>query len=128
MAIPKIYKNGVEITKPWSQEMYDHNAELKDYYEREITQIIESAKTMDELKKIASCIEYSSYVNYEMEEIREDLLNTLMYAELYIYKEMVTELSKEGFLEMVKDSDGEPMNIIGFESPAEIKELRKIYA
>ena len=128
MAISKIYKNGVEITKPWSQEMYDHNAELKDYYEREITQIIESAKTMDELKKIASCIESSSYVNYEMEEIREDLLNTLMYAELYIYKEMVTELSKEGFLEMLKDSDGEPMNIIGFESPAEIKELRKIYA
>lgn len=128
MAIPKIYKNGVEITKPWSQEMYDHNAELRDYYEREILQIIESAKTESELNQIASCIAYSSYVNYTMEEIREDLESTVMSAELYLYNEMVTELSKAGFLEMLKDSDGEPMNIIGFESPAEIKELRKIYA
>ena len=128
MAIPKIYKNGVEITKPWSKQMYDHNAELKDYYEREITQIIESAKTESELSKIASCVAYSKYVNYDIEEIREDLLNTLMCAELYMYNEMVTELSKAGFLEMVKDSDGEPMNIIGFESPAEIKELRNLYA
>ena len=128
MSIPKIYKNGVEITKPWSQEMYDHNSELKDYYEREITQIIQSAKTENELKKIASCIAYSKYVNYEMEEIREDLLDSIMSAELYMYNEMVFELSKAGLLEMVKDSDGEPMNIIGFESPQEIKELRKIYA
>jgi len=128
MAIPKIYKNGIEITKPWSQEMYDHNAELKDYYEREILQIIESAKTESELNQIASCIAYSKYVNYTMEEIREDLEGTVMGAELYLYNEMVTELSKAGFLEMLKDSDGEPMNIIGFESPAEIKELRKIYA
>lgn len=128
MAIPKIYKNGVEITKPWSQEMYDHNAELRDYYEREILQIIESAKTENELNQIASCIAYSSYVNYTMEEIREDLEGTVMSAELYLYNEMVTELSKAGFLEMLKDSDGEPMNIIGFESPSEIKELRKIYA
>jgi len=128
MSIPKIYKNGVEITKPWSKEMYDHNSELKDYYEREITQIIQSAKTENELKKIASCIAYSKYVNYEMEEIREDLLDSIMSAELYMYNEMVFELSKAGLLEMVKDSDGEPMNIIGFESPQEIKELRKIYA
>ena len=25
MAIPKIYKHGIEITKPWSKEMYDYN-------------------------------------------------------------------------------------------------------
>jgi len=24
MAIPKIYKYGIEITKPWSAEMYDY--------------------------------------------------------------------------------------------------------
>lgn len=128
MAIPKIYKNGVEITKPWSQEMYDHNAELVDHYRREITTIIESATTEEELKSIAHCIDFSSYVNYEMEEIREDLINTIETSESYWYKEMVENLVNEGLLEMVKDSDGEPMNIIGFESPAEIKELRKIYA
>ena len=128
MSIPKIYKNGVEITKPWSQEMYDHNAELVDHYRREITTIIESATTEEELKSIAHCIDFSSYVNYEMEEIREDLINTIETSENYWYKEMVENLVKEGLIEMLKDSKGEPMNIIGFESPAEIKELRKIYA
>lgn len=128
MAIPKIYKNGVEITKPWSQEMYDHNAQLVDHYRREITTLIESATTEKELSAIARCIEPSMYVNYEVHEIKQDLLNTLESIETYWYKEMITNLSDAGLLEMVKDSDGEPMNIIGFESPAEIKELRKIYA
>ena len=128
MSIPNIYKNGVEITKPWSQEMYDHNAELVDHYRREITTIIESATTEEELKSIASCIDFSSYVNYEMEEIREDLIKTIECSEKYWYKEMIENLANEGLLKMIKDSDGEPMNIIGFESPAEIKELRKIYA
>ena len=128
MAIPKIYKNGVEITKPWSQEMYDHNAELVDHYRRKITTIIESATTEKELKVIANCIDFSSYVNYEMEEIREDLIKTIECSENYWYKEMVENLVNAGLLEMVKDSDGEPMNIIGFESSSEIKELRKIYA
>ena len=128
MAIPKIYKNGVEITKPWSQEMYDHNAQLVDHYRREITTLIESATTEKELSAIARCSEPSMYVNYEVHEIKQDLLNTLESIETYWYKEMITNLSDAGLLEMVKDSDGEPMNIIGFESPAEIKELRKIYA
>lgn len=128
MNIPKIYKNGVQITKPWSQEMYDHNAELVDHYRREITTIIESAKTEEELSAIALCIDSSSYVNYEMEEIREDLIRTIECSENYWYKEMVENLANVGLLEMIKDSDGEPMNIIGFESPQEIKELRKIYA
>ena len=128
MAIPKIYKNGVEITKPWSQEMYDHNAQLVDHYRREITTLIESATTEKELSAIARCIEPSMYVNYEVHEIKQDLLNTLESIETYWYKEMITNLSDAGLLEMVKDADGEPMNIIGFESPAEIKELRKIYA
>ena len=128
MAIPKIYKNGVEITKPWSQEMYNHNEELKDHYRREIAALIESAETEEQLTAIAKCVDFSSYINYEMHEIKEDLLSTLECAETYWYKEMITNLSNAGLLEMVKDSDGEPMNIIGFESPAEIKELRKIYA
>lgn len=128
MSIPKIYKNGVEITKPWSQEMYDHNAELVDHYRREITTIIESATTEEELKSIAHCIDFSSYVNYTMEEIREDLINTIETSENYWYKEMIESLANAGLIEMIKDSNGEPMNIIGFESSSEIKELRKIYA
>ena len=128
MAIPKIYKNGVEITKPWSQEMYDHNAQLVDHYRREVAALIESAETEEQLIAIAKYVDFSSYINYEMHEIKEDLLSTLECAETYWYKEMITNLSDAGLLEMVKDSDGEPMNIIGFESPQEIKELRKIYA
>ena len=29
MAIPKIYKHGIEIIKPWSKEMYDYNESIK---------------------------------------------------------------------------------------------------
>ena len=36
MAIPKIYKNGIEITKPWSSEMYDYNDTIREYMIKEI--------------------------------------------------------------------------------------------
>ena len=36
MAIPKIYKHGIEITKPWSTEMYAYNDNIREYMIDEI--------------------------------------------------------------------------------------------
>jgi hypothetical protein len=142
MAIPKIYKYGIEITKPWSSEMYDFNENIKAYYVDEITKYINSLIQIEDFHVVASVINpygYGDGLGHDRSYMREDMIGNLQNAENYWIKEIVEEMI---ILQMIQPMMCEPtpempaislydlnvpMNIIGFESREEILKLREIY-
>ena len=140
--IPQIYKFGVEITKPWSNEMYQFNEELKAYYIEEISELIRSLETEEACKYVAKIVNPYGYgQGYDVETMKNDMLKNVENAELYWIKEMVEEFLKEDkyFItpllfvpadenDITSIDDGKIMNIIGFESKEEIQELRNTFA
>jgi len=140
--IPQIYKFGVEITKPWSNKMYQFNEELKAYYIEEISELIGSLETEEACKHVAKIVNPYGYgQGYDVEAMKKDMLKNVENAELYWIKEMVEEFLKEDkyfitpllFVPADENAitaidDGKIMNIIGFESKEEIQELRNTFA
>jgi len=127
MSKTKNYQYGIEITKPWSSEMYSFNENLKEYYKDEILNCINSLETFEQCNIVASCIEGSTYSNdFSVEHIKNNLINTLECSESYWYNEMIEALESEGFIEMMRfeatpemsniseDEIGTKMNLIGF--------------
>lgn len=142
MAIPKIYKYGIEITKPWSSEMYEFNDNLRAYYKDLIIELIDSLETPDECHVVASIVNPYGYglgLASDVEYMKEDMTNNVQNAENYWILEIVEELDNVKLISMMRfkstpempaislyDLD-EKMNIIGFESREEILELRERY-
>lgn len=99
------YEYGIEITKPWSQEMYAHNDKVleiakqniqaaldKAYAEYEPTAIIDKT---DAMHIIAKHICYYSWADHENQEIYEDAckeLNNTSYHFMHdFYQDMVDD-------------------------------------
>ncbi len=73
MAIPSIYKHNIEITKPWSKEMYTYNERIKEYMIREIMFCIDSLNNRSMADKLAKIINPYGYgEGYELKEIKVD--------------------------------------------------------
>lgn len=142
MAIPKIYKYGIEITKPWSAEMYDFNDNLRAYYEDQIIEFINSLETPNECQEIAKIVNpygYGQGLDHDVNYMKQDMINNVKTEGNWWIKDVVTELvAKEKIQPMICEPTpemswivlydaGEVMNFIGFESREEILKLRERY-
>ena len=80
-------KYGIEITKPWNNEMYDHNDKVADLMKAELKLALTKAyKNEDEelLRGVAKVICPSGYgVGFEMEDIYNESLRELEMVQNY---------------------------------------------
>ena len=129
MAIPKIYKHGIEITKPWSKEMYEYNENIKGIMIKEITFSINALQDEETAQKLAKIVNPYGYgQGYDLEAMRADMLNNVEYVETYWLAQIWDELIDAEFVQPIFGEGNEVYHIIGFESAEEIKELRTKFA
>ena len=107
---------GITITKPWSKEMYAHNEELAEVVKETVHQMWVDALTeamedyrdedelgnlyseldwgqaSDEMWRIQKAITYYSFSNQSIEEVADEVEETLEDMPLYQLKELVEEL------------------------------------
>ena len=127
MSKSKTYQYGIELTKPWSSEMYDFNENLKAYYKDEILKCIDALETFEQCNIVASCIEGSTYsADFTVQDIKDNLKITLECSATYWYAEMIEALDSENLIEMMQfeatpemsnisiDEIGKKMNLIGY--------------
>lgn len=128
--IPKIYKHNIEITKPWSKEMYTYNQEVSSYMIKEIQFAINALSDLDIAKKLGKIVTASGYgYGFTLESIKEDLLNNIESVETWWLNEIWNDLITANFVIPNFVGEGnEVFHIIGFESAGEIKELRTKFA
>ena len=107
---------GITITKPWSKEMYDHNEEVAEIVKETVHQMWVDAlkeaiedyrdedelgnlyselswyQASDEMVRIQEAITYYSFSNQSIEEVADEVEETLEDMPLYQLKELVEEL------------------------------------
>ena len=112
---PKI-EYGITITKPWSKEMYNHNDELAEVVKDKVLGMWNEAFMAAELEfvdedelgsvfvdmswdcassemiRIQKAITYYSFTNQSVEEVAEEVVETLENMPTYQLKELVEEL------------------------------------
>ena len=129
MAIPKIYKHGIEITKPWSKEMYDYNDKVREYMIKETMFAINSVQDVATANKLAKIINPYGYgEGYDLEDMKADMLKNAEYFENYWLSQIWDELIEADFVLPNFGEGNEVYHIIGFESREEILELRTKFA
>jgi hypothetical protein len=143
MAIPTIYKFGIEITKPWSKEMYDFNDNIREYYQDQILDLIETLDTPERCQEIAKVVNpygYGPGLQDDIEYMQDDMRGNVQTASNHWIKECIDDLIKMEEIEpmicevtpempwIVLYDAGEVMNLIGFETREEILALRERYS
>ena len=107
---------GITITKPWSKEMYDHNEEVAEIVKETVHQMwvdalkeaiedyrdedelgnlyseMDWGQASDEMVRIQEAITYYSFSNQSIEEVADEVEETLEDMPLYQLKELVEEL------------------------------------
>ena len=107
---------GITITKPWSKEMYDHNEEVAEIVKEMVHQMwvdalkeaiedyrdedelgnlyseMDWGQASDEMVRIQKAITYYSYCNQSIEEVADEVEETLEDMPLFQLKELVEEL------------------------------------
>ena len=107
---------GITITKPWSKEMYDHNEEVAEIVKETVHQMWVDAlkeaiedyrdedelgnlyselswyQASDEMVRIQEAITYYSFSNQSIEEVADEVEETLEDMPLDQLKELVEEL------------------------------------
>jgi hypothetical protein len=107
---------GITITRPWSKEMYAHNEELAEVVKEKVHQMwvdalkeamedyrdedelgnlyseLDWGQASDEMVRIQKAITYYSYCNQSIEEVADEVEETLEDMPLYQLKELVEEL------------------------------------
>jgi hypothetical protein len=108
---------GITITKPWSKEMYAHNEELAEVVKKTVHQMwvdafeesnkdyrdedelgnlyceMDWGQASDEMVRIQKAITYYGYSNQSIEEVADEVEETLEDMPLYQLKELVEELN-----------------------------------
>jgi len=107
---------GITITKPWSKEMYAHNEDVAEIVKEKVHQMwvdalkeamedyrdedelgnlyseLDWGQASDEMTRIQKAITYYSYSNQSIEEVADEVEETLEDMPLYQLKELVEEL------------------------------------
>lgn len=129
MAIPKIYKHGIEITKPWSSEMYDYNDNVREHMINEVQSVINMISDETVANKLAKIINPYGYgEGHNLESMKADMLKNAEHFENYWLAEIWDELIEADFVMPNFGEGNEVFHIIGFESREEILELRAKFA
>jgi len=137
MKAPKIYKYQIEITKPWSQEMYGINESLVEEYSNKIFKAIVDLKDFDSLNTLSKIISPYTYgEGYTFESAKTNMLNNFVNIENHWMHQIVPQLVKNNWITPIVyvneeypnlPEDGKLMNLIGYEKREEILELRNHY-
>lgn len=126
--IPKIYKYGIELTKPWSNEMYEFNDSVSQTMISNITALIESIETEEQAQQIADIINPYTYgTGYDLSKMKQDMLNNTEMFENWWLNEIWPQLIDKNIIDPILDKLNQDLRIIGFEDSKEIKILREIY-
>ena len=129
MAIPKIYKHGIEITKPWSSEMYAYNDKVREHMIKEIKFCINTVKDEEAANKLAKIINPYGYGDgYELDDMQADMTDNAENIENFWLAEIWDELIEAEFVMPNFGEGNEVYHIIGFETREEILELRAKFA
>jgi hypothetical protein len=129
MAIPKIYKHGIEITKPWSKEMYEYNDSVRAHMIKDVKSVINHIQDEATANKLAKIINPYGYGDgYDLADMKADMLKNADNFENYWLAEIWDELIDAEFVMPNFGEGNETFHIIGFESREEILELRKKFA
>jgi len=107
---------GITITKPWSKEMYAHNEDVAEVVKETVHQMwvdalkeaiedyrdedelgnlyseMDWGQASDEMVRIQKAITYYSYCNQSIEEVADEVEETLEDMPLFQLKELVEEL------------------------------------
>ena len=107
---------GITITRPWSKEMYDHNEDVAEIVKEKVHQMwvdalkeaiedyrdedelgnlyceMDWGQASDEMTRIQKAITYYSYCNQSIEEVADEVEETLENMPLFQLKELVEEL------------------------------------
>ena len=107
---------GITITRPWSKEMYAHNEDVAEVVKEKVHQMwvdalkeamedyrdedelgnlyseLDWGQASDEMERIQKAITYYSYSNQSIEEVADEVEETLEDMPLYQLKELVEEL------------------------------------
>ena len=99
-------KYGIQITKPWNNEMYDHNDMVAELMKAELLIKLELAKeTEDEelLRNVAKIIHPSGYGSgFEFEDIYNDAIRELEMVQNYWLNEEYPYGVREGIVPEVE--------------------------
>ncbi len=134
--VPSIYKYGIEITKPFSKEMYNHNDKVVTIMKGVIlsvwTKLMEEFADFDmdtdwsiisddsDIVKLQKEICYSGYGSgYTISNVDKEFRDELETLAPYQLAEIYPSLVKDGFVEDIG------VGLIGYEDKEEILELRK---
>ena len=95
-------KYGIEITRPWNKEMYDHNDKVADLMKAELRLSLSNAlRTENEqlLRDVASVIDPCGYgMGFEVEDIYNDALKNLDMVQNYWLNEEYPYYVKKGLV------------------------------
>ena len=126
--IPKIYKYGIEITKPWSKEMYEFNDSLSEIMIDDIQSLVETLDNEEAAQSLADIINPYTYgYGFDLDHMKRDMLNNIETFEKWWLNEIWPQLIDKGFLEPIIDELNQELRIIGFEDKEEISFLREVY-
>ena len=93
-------KYGIEITKPWSKEMYDHNDKVADLMKAEILLSIKNNKNdfdkLNDLISLCGGIKFGD--GYEIEELYDECLKELENVQNYWLNEEWDWSIKQGIV------------------------------
>lgn len=99
-------KYGIEITRPWNKEMYDHNDKVADLMKAELRLALKkSFKQENEelLREVASVIDPCGYgIGFELEDIYNDALKNLDMVQNYWLNEEYPYGVKKGIIPSVE--------------------------
>ena len=95
---------GIEITKPWSKEMYDHNDMVSQLMKLEIIKSIVNFQNdfdkLNELMVLCGGIKYGD--SYDIEDLKEDCLNEVDNVQNYWLNEEYPLAVSNGLVDDVK--------------------------
>lgn len=102
---------GIEITKPWSKEMYDHNDMVSQLMKLEITKSIENYKNnfdkLNELMVLCGGIKYGS--GFDIDDLYQDVKQEVDNVQNYWLNEEYPYAVSQG---LVNDVD---LKFIGYD-------------
>ena len=98
----KEIKYGIEITKPWSKEMYDHNDKVAELMKAELLIRLKNAYQSgdeDDLRKVSSIICPTGYgFGFDFDDIYNESLRELEIVQNYWLNEEFPYGVKEGIV------------------------------
>ena len=103
---------GIEITKPWSNKMYEHNDSVAEAMKQNIIEALNAAHSIDDyetLSALCKCIcGYGMSNQYDINEVHDEACRELDMVQNYWLNTMWEDMLKLGVVDVEK-------KLIGYE-------------